>query len=72
LSFDDEETKLRKDALPFTKIHAMSEKEAEEHLEMVDSRLSERRKAFESEFQEFIESYFPLKETSSDDDSAVD
>ena len=50
----------------------MSEKEAEEHLEMVDSRLSERRKAFESEFQEFIESYFPLKETSSDDDSAVD
>jgi hypothetical protein len=56
LSFDDEEDRLRQQALRFTEIHRMSEKEAKEHMQMVEVRLKEKRKAFEDEFEEL---YYP-------------
>lgn len=52
LSFDDEEKKLRQQALRFTEMHRMSETEAKEHMEMVEERLKEKREAFEEEFKE--------------------
>lgn len=46
LRFDDEEDRRRQQAITFTKVHRMSDKEAEEHLHMVDLRLDQDRQAF--------------------------
>lgn len=68
LSFDDEEERLRQEAQRFTEIHRMNEKEAEEHIQMVEERLIEKRKAFEKEFDEF---YYPIQKIIPPDDSSV-
>lgn len=71
-SFDDEEKKSRQEALQFTKMHGMNEKDANEHMKMVEERLIERRKTFEKEFKEFLESYFPPLEENFDEESTAD
>lgn len=66
LSFDDEEERLKQEAHRFTEIHRMNEKEAKEHIQMVEERLIEKRKEFEEMFNEL---YYPPQKMIPPDDS---
>ncbi|PDV98992.1 hypothetical protein [Candidatus Chloroploca asiatica] len=56
LSFDAEAQKVRQQALQFTRLHAMSDQEAQEHMQMIDAQLHAKRLAFEKEFEA---TYYP-------------